>query len=166
VQPGRQATDNEGALPGSRASPHRRVSAALIDFAIAVLCGIFVADLVFPAWMDELSKESQTNDLMGAWIGATALFVMMPYYAISEILWGRTIGKALLGLKVVSLSGGMTRWRMLVRNLIRIVWTVPYLGYGLLLFAELVLVCATPKNQRLGDLIAGTTVMRARVRFV
>jgi uncharacterized RDD family membrane protein YckC len=166
VQSGRQATGDGRALHDSRASPHRRVSAALIDFAIAGVCGVFVADLVFPAWMDELSTEWQTNDLMGAWIGATALFVMMPYYAISEILCGRTIGKALLGLKVVSLSGGMSRWRMLVRNLIRIVWTVPYLGYGLLLFADFVLVCATPKNQRLGDLIAGTTVVRARVRFV
>jgi len=140
----------------------RRVFAAFIDLLVAFVVGMFVSELVLAGWMDELYIEERTNPFMRAWIDATVLFAGLPYYAVCDILWGRTIGKALLGIKVVSLSGNMNRWRMLVRNLVRITWAIPYLGF-LFLLADVGLIGLTEKHQRLGDIAAGTTVIRSRV---
>lgn len=137
----------------------RRVFAALIDLLVAM----FISGLLLAGWMDELSRESDTNPLIGAWILSTILLIGFPYYTVCEILFGRTIGKALLGIKVISLSGNMNRWRMLVRNLVRITWAIPYLGY-LFLLADVGLIESTKKHQRLGDIAAGTTVIRTRVK--
>lgn len=83
------------------------------------------------------------------------------YGALCEwLLSGRTLGKALLGVRVLGQDGlPVTFSQAAVRNLLRLVDILPG-GYLLG-----VLGCAFhPRRQRIGDLAAGTVVVRARGR--
>lgn len=81
------------------------------------------------------------------------------YAIVLEGLWsGQTVGKRLFGLRVIQESGVRVGWlQAFLRNLARPVDRLPifYLVGGLsALF--------TPSQQRLGDLLAGTVVVRER----
>jgi len=77
----------------------------------------------------------------------------------TEILWrGRSPGKALLGLRVVSRDGSPSTPRQaVVRGLVAIVDTYATLG-----FLALTVATGTRDTQRPGDLAAGTVVIRDR----
>ena len=80
-----------------------------------------------------------------------ALSVWVNYMVFAEWRYGRTIGKAALGIKVLRLDGGDLSWnRALVRNLLR----VPDL------IAIFFTVPRSEHRQRLGDRAAKTVVMR------
>jgi len=71
---------------------------------------------------------------------------------------GRTPGKRLTGLRVVRRGGGPVGFRTsAVRNLLRVIDLLP----GMYLVG-IVCVLVTKQNQRLGDLAAGTIVLRER----
>jgi uncharacterized RDD family membrane protein YckC len=72
---------------------------------------------------------------------------------ISEWLWGWTIGKRLMGLRVVMLDGSPpTFWPVFIRNVLRVVDFV-------MAFLPALLALLPPLRQRLGDLIANTVVI-------
>ena len=83
--------------------------------------------------------------------------VSIGYFIALEYLWrGQTLGKRLLGLRVVDESGLRLRpSQVIIRNLVRVVDRLPlyYLLGG-------VVMLASSKAQRLGDLAAGTIVIR------
>ena len=84
---------------------------------------------------------------------------MFAYPAAFETLWrGRTPGKALLGLRVVTVEGGPIRFRHAAIRAILGAFD-KYLGSGLV---GVVAVLLTRRNQRMGDLVAGTIVLRER----
>jgi uncharacterized RDD family membrane protein YckC len=83
--------------------------------------------------------------------------VIVVYTLVVEAAWGRTLGKSLLGLEVVrDKDGGPCGWpRSLVRNIIR--------PFDVLFFYGMpgaLVVMVTKRRQRLGDLAAGTLVVR------
>ncbi|HYL26421.1 MAG TPA: RDD family protein [Candidatus Nitrosotalea sp.] len=83
--------------------------------------------------------------------------VLFGYFIIFEAAWnGQTPGKKLLGLRVVR-DGGypLDFGASLIRNLIRVGEWI--LGYYILAAISMVL---SPENKRLGDLAAGTIVIR------
>ncbi len=86
----------------------------------------------------------------------TTFLILFFYPVLFEIRWaGRTPGKRLTGLRVVTMSGGSVNARASVtRNLVRFVDFLP-LGY----VVGFIVVLVSPKNQRLGDMAAGTVVM-------
>ncbi len=82
------------------------------------------------------------------------------YYAAFEAMWvGQTPGKRAVGLRVISVSGQpISTFDSILRNLLRIVDQLPGIyAVGLLS------VFFTARNQRLGDLAAGTVVVHERV---
>lgn len=83
-------------------------------------------------------------------------FLPLLYYVLFEGLWGgRTPGKRLLKLRVVSHSGqSISFFSALVRNIVRIVDFLPS-GY----LVGMISIFLTGKEQRLGDLAAGTVVI-------
>jgi uncharacterized RDD family membrane protein YckC len=85
------------------------------------------------------------------------LLITVAYHVAFEMLaGGRTPGKRRAGLRVVLEGGGRVDLRAsLVRNLIRLIE-----GIALLYVPAIVAVLATRRNQRLGDLAAGTLVIR------
>ncbi|PHR60248.1 MAG: RDD family protein, partial [Robiginitomaculum sp.] len=113
----------------------------------------------------------------------STLFVLLmlgiraPYYILTELVWnGRTIGKRLTGLRVISADGQrLSAHQIVVRNLMKELEVfLPILilfgfggadapSWGIMLF-WLFLMLATPffqkRNQRIGDLIAGTYVIK------
>ncbi len=86
------------------------------------------------------------------WFGAA-----FAYYILMEAQCGWTIGKRVLGLKVVKLEGGgPLDWQAsIVRNLLRIVD-----GFIFYLVAAIA-VATSDKKQRIGDRVARTVVIRA-----
>lgn len=101
--------------------------------------------------------------LMPSRLGSTLLLVSVTlvsffgYELFFETIWsGRTPGKRASRVRVVMADGSpVTFTAALVRSLLRIVDFLPTL-YGL----GAILVFVTSKNQRLGDLAAGTIVVR------
>lgn len=88
-------------------------------------------------------------------LAAFAVFVL--YRAAFEALLGRTPAKALLGLRVVTaerpLKGGVSASRAMLRNVLVLI--------DLALISSVVgllIPLATGRNQRIGDLAAGTLV--------
>lgn len=80
------------------------------------------------------------------------------YPVVMETLWGRSLGKLALGLRVITTEGGPVRFRhAAIRSLLFVVdfWIPP----GGLTGVTCVLV--TRRSQRLGDLAAGTIVVRS-----
>lgn len=128
-----------------------RLVAALLDglvrFGVVVAVGVLVAVL-----------SPSSGVLVALWTMTTFL-VLFVYDVFFEVAaGGRTPGKRWSGLRVVALSGGaVTVGASVVRNLVRIVDLLP----GAYLVG-IVLVAVTSKNQRLGDIIAGTLVIRER----
>jgi uncharacterized RDD family membrane protein YckC len=100
----------------------------------------------------------------GGWAVAVwailSFLVIFGYDVAFEVLnWGRTPGKQLNGLRVVRISGHPVNFMTsAIRNVIR---PIDFLPGGYLLGATFIL--ATSKNQRLGDIVAGTLVVRQRL---
>lgn len=146
-----------------------RFGAQFVDFVITttativIILALLFADLV-----------------SGAAFGALATFLVLvfgtPYYIVSELVMnGRTPGKRMLGLRVVSKNGsGLSTHQVVVRNLTKEVEVfVPaafLIGGGEdslwmngFMLVWLLVVVAVPirnkANQRIGDLIADTAVV-------
>ena len=85
------------------------------------------------------------------------LAVGIAYYVVLEAQFGATIGKRIVGLKVVKLEGGgPIDWQAsIVRNLLRLVD-----GFFFYLVGAIV-VWTSNKKQRLGDKVAATVIVRA-----
>ncbi len=87
--------------------------------------------------------------ILTSWVG---------YFVLLEWLWnGQTIGKRRSGLRVIGTDGEPARFTaVLIRNLLRVVDFLPaYYALGV------VVIFLSPRSQRLGDLAAGTYVVRA-----
>jgi len=81
------------------------------------------------------------------------------YHLISEwVLNGRSLGKIALGIKVVRLNGSPPNpGSYFVRWFMRGIETFPFFFFGAIGVATVML---NPKGQRLGDVMAGTTVIK------
>jgi len=129
--------------------------AALVDFILATL--IFVGALfLFSTLADAVGFES-ASPYFG--IGVLLTFaVAWSYFILLEWLGnGQTIGKRIFGLRVIAEDGAPAGFTaVLVRNLLRMVDFLPgFYGFGLLA------IVVSSRSQRLGDLAAGTFVVRA-----
>src|SRR3984893_17921756 len=95
------------------------------------------------------------------WAGALLIlfffFLHFGYFAFFQILWnGQTPGKRKAGIRVIKDSGRpLTPAESIARNLMRIVdWLPAYYAVGMMS------AILTKENKRLGDLIAGSLVVR------
>jgi uncharacterized RDD family membrane protein YckC len=138
---------------------YARVLAWLIDFVVAmVLFWIVVWIATFTSLVTAFAGDS-----VGGFGGAflfIAWFLIDWFYAIFlEMIWsGQTVGKKVMGLRVIQESGvRVDPVQSAIRNLIRPVDRLPltYLVGGIAaLFSK--------SHQRLGDMAAGTVVVRER----
>ena len=148
----------EAASPEARAedAPEvigRRVAAALVDIALMAVLFVVMALLLGES---ETTGGNTSIRLEGAefllYLGAVYL-----YYFLAEALTGRTLGKALLGLRVVRREGGRAgTGRIALRTILRLVDSLP----ALYLLGFVLVLATGQRRQRLGDLAAGTTVAR------
>jgi uncharacterized RDD family membrane protein YckC len=106
------------------------------------------------------------STFLGATTAAALLFglggfaLLWAFWILPEALWsGQTVGKVVMHLRVVDATGGpIGPGQAVVRNLFRIVDFLPlYYAVGT------VAIFLTGRNQRVGDLAAGTIVVRERM---
>jgi uncharacterized RDD family membrane protein YckC len=85
--------------------------------------------------------------------------VLFGYPAMMETFWGgRTLGHAAMGLRVVTREGAPTRFRhSAIRSIFRFIEGIVLAGAPAILSMTF-----TSRDQRLGDLVAGTIVLRER----
>lgn len=93
-------------------------------------------------------------------VGLGVFFGLWGYWVASEVLsGGKSLGKHVMGLRVVRADGTpVTALESAVRNLVRAVDFLPF-GYAVGLTTMLI----DPRQRRLGDLAAGTVIVRDRV---
>jgi uncharacterized RDD family membrane protein YckC len=136
-----------------------RFVALLVDYLIwlaTILALVFTISLIDPS----LSHFSQLGK---KW--ATALFILIPflvywgYFTLFEAFWnGRTPGKRVVKIRVIQYSGrGIGLFESMTRNFLRIVDQFP-----LVYAVGVISIFVTRRNQRLGDLAAGTLVVHEK----
>lgn len=135
-----------------------RIVAALIDLALFVVLFIVMSVL----WGDSGTTSQNGTHNAHAYLtgGPLLLFLLIQlgYFLLFEGLFSATLGKMVMGLKVVDVDGGRAGWTaVLIRTLLRIVDGLPafYL-------VGLIAVAVNDKKQRLGNLAAKTLVVRDR----
>ncbi|QEC66246.1 RDD family protein [Panacibacter ginsenosidivorans] len=129
------------------ASVGERIVACIIDLVI------------FVAWFIITSLIFSYADF--SWLN---VFINLPiafYSLLSEtFLNGQSVGKKVMGIKVISLNGSQASFsQYLIRWLFRLVDI--WIGSGVI---AVIMVAATEKHQRIGDLIAGTTLVKTKAR--
>lgn len=141
----------EGANLGSR------TLAALIDRFIQTAA--FITLLLFGVFLTDRPELA-----LPEWVGVVAVLLLVfaltwGYPVAFETLWrGRTPGKAALGLRVVTTEGAPVRFRhAAIRAILALVDF--YVSAGAVAVLSVLL---SKRQQRLGDLVAGTLVLRER----
>ncbi|MBE3559252.1 MAG: RDD family protein [Ktedonobacteraceae bacterium] len=90
-------------------------------------------------------------------VGAINTIIFFGYYIVMEATQGATLGKMVMGLRVVRQDGGPISWsESVIRNLLRIIDGLFFYLVGA------ILVWNSPWRQRLGDRAAKTLVIRTR----
>lgn len=140
---------------GDIADLGKRIGAALIDLIVVGIVGFLVMFFVIGGVM---LRGFMTGDLSGV-LGIPILLgflIFLLYFSLFEaFMGGQTLGKILLKLKVVTVEGnpiGFTK--SLIRNILRYVDMLPTLY-----LLGFIIVAISEKNQRLGDMAAGTIVV-------
>jgi len=146
LQPGQKASllDYLSHYQGLQVHWAKRFVAIVLD-AIFVVIPVYVF-MVFVSWL-----------VGGIWfVGVGGVFLFL-YSTILEYAGGATIGKAIMGLKVVSTQGKLELPSAMLRNITKI--------YALLLLIEFIVtlfVETTDVHQRYTDKLAKTTVIEKR----
>lgn len=161
------------------ASFHRRLAAWILD----ILVLMFYVFIVI-RFLNVLTRLGNNNDSSeGYWVLIMVLMLpIITYHLLFEVfLNGQSVGKRIMGLRVVSENGGKPSIsQYIIRWLIR---TSDYMAVIILLYAptaaqgdmlffwkmaaafgllvtDVILVNSTPKHQRLGDMLAHTLLIR------
>lgn len=138
----------------------RFLAAVLDHLTLAIL--LFIIYLVTIAFL-VTSSGQPIAEWLGDWLVAVYFLmtfaVLWGYYIFFELIWnGQSLGKRWLGLRVIRTDGmPVTLVESIVRNLVRAVDFLP-LYYGL----GVVVMLISAQSRRLGDLAAGTLVVKER----
>ncbi|MFI7415683.1 RDD family protein [Streptomyces sp. NPDC049627] len=131
-----------------------RALAVLLDLAVAVIAYIVVT-IGLVAATASLDEAAQTALSIATFV----LLLVGGPIAVETLSHGRSLGKLACGLRVVRDDGGPIRFRhALVRGLIGVIEILMTLGV-VAVIASLV----SARGRRLGDVFAGTLVVRERV---
>ena len=144
------------------ASIGNRFIACAIDHAIQALAvGLIV---LASAVLANFSIIERSLSSAPKWVYAVMILVLYlifsGYFAFFEWIWnGQTPGKRWLKLRVIREDGRpITFWEAAVRNLLRSFDMMPIPFYSI----GLISVFSTTRDQRIGDMVAGTVVVRER----
>ena len=152
------------------ASIGNRFLAVAIDHAIqyAAIAAIFIGFMIIAGvGQASFGTYGELDREMPNWVIAVMILILFllfaGYFAAFEWLWdGQTPGKRLLKLRVIREDGRpITLWEAIARNLLRIFDAFP--GFLVPIYsAGLIAIFLSGRDQRVGDLFAGTVVIRER----
>ncbi|MEM2970365.1 MAG: RDD family protein, partial [Candidatus Bathyarchaeia archaeon] len=128
----------------------RRVIAVIIDFVLMTIAGwVITAFLIIPLIIVGMPFWIYNFALLPFITGILSIF----YFSVMELVYGYTVGKMVMNLKVVSVDGKpLSVDKLLIRNISKIFW--------LFLLLDVVIGLATPgdPHQKYMDRLAGVTV--------
>lgn len=136
-----------------------RALAGLVDLFLQGVGTLLV--VVSLLWLGQKFKLQDTLGIVSAIIVASSGFLAFTvYYILAEMLTdGRSPGKRMAGLRVLSVDGRpLSFLQSALRNILRAVDILPFL-YSVGLLA----IFFSPRCQRLGDIAAGTIVVKERL---
>jgi uncharacterized RDD family membrane protein YckC len=151
---------------------HKRLLAYIIDFVLLLIYLYSMKALLY----DGFGLEAEE----GAALDILVVSLPMMLYPLFTELWmrGQTVGKRVLGIRVISLEGGdPTLGQYIIRWITR-AWEWPFL-FGYIAFSRIdlimyifitaflgvivvIIVAVNSKNQRLGDLAANTAIVNTK----
>ena len=152
------------------ASIGNRFLAVIIDHFIQYLSLILIA--WFFTYISGIAAPTDRSagevlSEMPKWTIAIMILILFlvfsGYFILFEWLWdGQTPGKRLLKLRVIREDGRpITLWEAMARNLLRVFDAAP--GFFLPIYSVgLIVIFLSNRDQRVGDLFAGTVVIRER----
>ncbi|MFT3908212.1 MAG: RDD family protein [Ferruginibacter sp.] len=148
---------------------HKRLFAYIIDFFILLVYLASMKSLLYNAFSINLEDNVGLDILIIS-------FPMLLYSFVTE-LWlnGQTLGKKLMRIRVISLDGGEPTLGQYILRWVTKFFEWPFL-FGYVIYSEkalilyifvtgffgmavVILITATRRNQRLGDLAAGTVIV-------
>ena len=151
---------------------HKRLLAYFIDFGILVLFLFSMKYVLYNEFILDFEESA----------GFDILIISLPMllYSLLTELWfnGQTLGKKIMSIRVISLEGGEPTFGQFLLRWITKFFEWPFLfGYiafsttslisytfitGLFGIAVVIIISVSNKNQRLGDMIAGTVVVNTK----
>lgn len=145
------------AVPLRSGSFFARVAAALIDIPSVIVSGFllfYVAWKLFGTNNDSFIAAILTGNRLAVFLCVATLVVMSPlYYIVADSTTGQTVGKALLGLRVVRESGAKVSVGQAFVRQIPLMFSFYVIDAAFALFTE--------KKQRAFELISKTRVVQA-----
>ncbi len=161
---------------------HKRLLAYMIDYALLILY------LMTMKYILHGETDSYSSLLFGMDEGRIAMDIlaisipMLFYSLLTEVFMnGQTVGKKILGIRVISLDGGEATLGQYIYRWIVKFFEWPFLfGFIFLTTATIIVytfitaicgiavvitIAVTEKNQRLGDIIAGTVVVNTKTKM-
>jgi len=154
---------------------HKRLLAYITDYVLLIIYLFAMKTLLYNGF----GIDFETN------MGLDILIISIPmlFYSFLSELWmnGQTVGKKIMGIRVISLEGGEPTLGQYMLRWITKFFEWPFLfGYiffskdalfayslvtGMFGIAVVIIIAVTPKNQRLGDLAAGTVVVNTKTKL-
>ncbi len=154
---------------------HKRLLAYIIDYILLLIYLLSMKSLLYNGF--KLDFESNTG------LDILVISIPMLLYSLFTELWmnGQTVGKKLMAIRVISLEGGEPTLGQYILRWITKFFEWPFL-FGYIFFsreaifiyafitalfgiAVVIIIAVTPKNQRLGDLAAGTVVVNTKTKL-
>ena len=138
-----------------------RISASVLDLLIKiayciVVYGVFFYLLNIDQYMDSLDNWSK-----GAIVTLFFFPVMIYSVTLESFFEGQSFGKKIIGTKVVKIDGYQASFiDYLIRWIFRLIE-----GYYIFAGIGLVAISSSKKNQRLGDMAAGTAIISLKKRI-
>lgn len=127
----------------------RRAVAILIDSVLLFIVGYAIAYATGRTTSEGFNIQGGPAFL---WLA-----IVLAYYIVMEKMWGATLGKRAMGLKVVKQGGEPLDWQgSIVRNIMRIID-----GFCFYLVGAIA-VWVSKNKQRLGDMAANTIVVKVK----
>lgn len=136
----------------------RALACILDSFLQAVIVALLIWALV---WLQYLLRlPDLTGTIVAILLGTATFLATVVYYVVAEMVMnGQSPGKRMAGLRVVRANGTpLTFTDSAIRNIVRLVDLLPGF-YTVGLFA----VFFSRQSQRLGDMAAGTVVVKERL---
>ena len=157
---------------------YKRILSYLVDFALLLL---YIITMKYIYYNSIIGSDSNLNQRIGLDM-LTISLPMLLYSVVCEVLMhGQTLGKKLFNIRVISLSGGEPSLsQYLIRWMFRVFEWPFFFGYIMFSGSALttyilitfflgvtvaIIIAATRKNQRFGDLAANTVVVDTRSDF-
>jgi uncharacterized RDD family membrane protein YckC len=147
------------APPSPLADLGSRIVAGIVDYIIIAIVAVVLAIILFiPSMIAGAMMGGSLSGWFGGFFGIIGVMWLLwiVYFTYFEGTSGQTIGKKFVKIKVVKEDGSRCDFgSALLRNILRIIDHLPFLY-----LLGIVLIAATEKRQRLGDMLAKTLVVK------